>query len=139
MLSLLLTLAGLGAPAQVAYMPCFGADPAIVGVRHAGRMTDANGVTHYRIAVTVKNVGPRRQAGNTLDSVAMYEYAIRHDVKGLQPLAPRASQTVIFDVKRSADAGMGTTPLRFRIEFAQPLPPGGQDCDPTNDSGALDL
>jgi hypothetical protein len=69
----------------------------------------------------------------------MYEYAIRHDVKGLQPLASGASQTVFFEVKRSADAGMGTTPLRFRIEFAQPFPPGGQDCDPTDDSGALDL
>jgi hypothetical protein len=138
MLSVLLILAGLGAPAQVAYMPCFGADPAIVGVRRAGRTT-MNGVNHYRIAVTVKNVGPRRQAGNTLDSVALYEYAIRHDVKGLQPLGPGETQTVVFDVQRSAEAGAGTTPLRFRIEFTKPVPPGGQDCDPTNDMAALDI
>jgi hypothetical protein len=60
----------------------------------------------------------------------MYIRDEKTDVKGLQPLAAGASQTVVFTFRRSADAGRGTTNLRFAMQYTQPAMP---DCNASND------
>jgi hypothetical protein len=124
-----------GAPAQVAMNGmCMGPDLAITSVHHSRPHLDASGRNAYTIAVTATNVGMHGQAGNALDSIALAENGVRLDVKGLQPLPAGASQTVTFIFRRAADAGMGTSPLHFRILITQ-----GMECDTSNDSARLDL
>jgi hypothetical protein len=125
--------AGAPAPAQVAMM-CTGPDLAITGVHHGPPHIDASGRNAYRIFVTATNVGMHGQAGNALDSIALSENGVRLDVKGLQPLPAGASQTVTFIFRRAADAGMFTSPLRFRIIMEQ-----GMDCNSGNDAMRLVL
>ncbi len=129
------SLGAASAPAQVAMNGmCMGPDLAITSV-HAGRPhMDASGRNAYRIAVTATNVGMHGQSGNALDSIALSENGVRLDVKGLEPLPAGASQTVSFIFRRAADAGMGTSPLRFRILMEQ-----GMDCNPMNDAMRLDI
>jgi hypothetical protein len=119
-----------GAPAVArAQGSCSGADSGIVSVRTLPPVTDATGVSTFRVAVTVANVGTAKQAGNTLESVAMYEHGVRTDLKGLQPLAAGARETVVFSMRRSADAGAGSTNLQFVLKFARPT----HDCNTAND------
>jgi hypothetical protein len=133
-LASLLSPGAAGAPAVVAMSTCTGPDLAITSVRHSRPHLDASGRNAYSIAVTATNVGARGQAGNSLDSIALFENGVRLDVKGLQPLPAGASQTVTFVFRRAADAGMGTSPLRFRILITQ-----GIECDTSNDGARLQL
>jgi subtilase family serine protease len=118
---------------------CTGANPAIVTVQPRLASTDENNVNHYEIAVTVQNLGTMKQAGNVLDSVTMRQDSTKVDQKGLQPLAPGQSQTVVFNVARAAGAANGSTHLHFAIKFTQPLPPGDEDCNSDNGAQSLNI
>jgi hypothetical protein len=132
MLFLALT-AALAGPTQVAMAPmCAGPDAAIVAVNPFPPTRDGFAVLHFRVAVTVKNIGSRRQAFNTLDSVVMFQQDEKTDVKGLQPLRVGQSQTVIFNFKRAAGTQRGSTNLRFHVT-------GSPDCNPANDTASINI
>jgi len=133
----LLALTTLASPTQMAAAPvCSGAATAIATVRAYPPTDGDSGINLYRIGVTVENVGAGKQAGNTLDSVVMYQQGVKTDVKGLRPLAAGASQTVIFSFQRSTDAGRGTTKLRFRVASNQPNLPRDPNCNAASDTAS---
>ena len=115
MLLSMLVAASLGTPAQGAATACSGGGIAVVSAHASAPDVDQNGVAHYKIGVTVKNHG-RRQPGNALDSVVMYQQDVRTDTRGLQPLAAAGTQTVWFAFERNNDTEAGSTNLKFGVE-----------------------
>ena len=118
-------LAGAG-PARAA---CAGADPAIVAAA-VKNVSQANGINHYTIAVTVTNQGGQAQPKDTLQFVDISQVpGEKLDSKGVPPLQPGQSYTFNYVTMRSTEAGSGTTHLRFQIDMTQ----GDADCNAAND------
>ena len=120
------TLALATPPAAAA---CSGADPALVSVRLVS-VTPDGGNKRYHFSGRVVNVGNRAQPSNTLQFVDIYDHETRKDDRGVPPLRPGASYTFGYDYLRSADAGDGTSRLRFVYRLVSPM---GQNCSSNND------
>jgi hypothetical protein len=102
---------------------CTGAQPAVVVTLHG--VTRTPYLNRYQINATVTNRGDQAQAGNTLQFLDVVYYGGRIDARGIPPLAPGQSYTVSYVWPRSVDAGLGTSPVDFRIRSISPLPANG--------------
>lgn len=134
-LAILLTLSLKPGEAQVGAV-CTGADPAIVSAAVVG-VTSADGLNTYHISGRVRNIGRVKQSSSVLQFVGIYEGDVRRDVRSIPPLGPNGTFTFTYDYQRSLGAGAGTTDLALRLYFRQPLPPGRQDCNLSNDNRLL--
>src|SRR5580700_10554955 len=92
------------------------ANPSIVsaGVQS---VTADGGLNHYTIAISVENEGTVRQPGNLSQSLDVFQDATKVGQIGLLPLGPDQTQEVTYGFDRSAEAGVGTTHLRFTLDF----------------------
>ena len=98
----------------VAVVSC--ANPSIMSA-HVRSVMPHDGLNHYTIAISVKNVGNLKQASNLLQSVVVLQDGNKVGKIGLQPLAPQQTQTVNYGFDRSVDAGTGTTSFEFMLDF----------------------
>jgi subtilase family serine protease len=114
------------APVAAAAATCAGANPAITSAA-VKNVTSTGQLDTYHITGTVTNLGGSAQPRNTLQFVDVYVDQQKRDSRGVPPLAPGQSYTFGFDWQRSADAGKGTTTVRFRMDMRQ-----GDDCNPNN-------
>jgi hypothetical protein len=112
---------------------CSGADPSITGAKVTST-TPRGDMNQISVTVTVVNNGSMSQQGNTLQSVDVYQNNTKVDRKGLPPLKGGQAYTFPYVFDRAADAGTGTTDLRFQLVFTQPNPPGAEDCSTANDT-----
>jgi CARDB len=120
----------LAPPAALA-ATCAGANPAITSV--VVKNVTNNGLTNtYHMVGTVSNLGSAGQPSNTLQFVDIYVDRVKHDDRGIPPLAPGQSYTFGYDWVRSVDAGPGTTTVHFRIRMVQ-----GSDCNPANGTNSV--
>ena len=127
--ALLVMLAAMPATAPAA--TCAGANPAITSVT-VKNVTSTDKINTYHIVGTVTNLGSRGQPSNTLQFVDVYVDQVRHDDRGIPPLAPGQSYTFGFDWSRSSDAGSGTTTVHFRVRTVQ-----GSNCNPSNGTNSV--
>ena len=93
------------------------ANPSIVSTAVQTVTTDASGLNHYTVGVTVQNLGTVRQPSDLLQSIVVEQDGERVDVIGLLPLRPRQTQHVTYSFVRSSEAGTGTTHLSFSLGF----------------------
>jgi CARDB len=91
------------------------ANPSIV-TANIQSVTPNGGLNHYTIAITVENLGNVAQPATLLQSLEVFQDREKVDQIGLQPLRPQQSQTVTYSFDRGADAGVGTTHLRFSLD-----------------------
>jgi hypothetical protein len=117
-----------GALAQV----CAGADTAVTKITVV-KVTHTQYANVYHVAATVTNLGSEAQSKNVLQFVDVLQYGNRLDDVGMPPLGVGEKYTYNYLFMRSRDAGPGTTTLLFHVRFAQPVPPGREDCNPSND------
>lgn len=80
-------------------------------------------LNHYQIAGTVVNNGPT-QASNVLQSVDIYQGPNKLDTRSIPPLKAGQSYSFTYTSDRAADAGKGTTTLKFQLDPA----PSNSDC-----------
>jgi hypothetical protein len=119
------------APLGTAAATCAGADPAITSA--AVQTVTSNGLLNqYHIVGTVTNLGSQAQPSNTLQFADIYVDRVRHDDRGIPPLAPGQSYTFGYTWLRAVGAGNDTTTVHFRIRMVQ-----GNDCDPANGSNSV--
>jgi hypothetical protein len=123
------------APIVVAASGCSGADLAMTSVT-VQNVTKTQYLNNYRLVGTVTNIGGATQPSNVLQFVDISQYGDRLDDRGVPPLAPGQSYTVAYVWKRSVDAGNLTTPLSFHLRGV-PVSPSADDCNPANDSHAI--
>jgi hypothetical protein len=123
-----LTAIPIGARAAV----CSGADTAITNIT-VQRVTHTQYVNVYHLAATVQNLGTEAQSSDVLQFVDVLQYGNRLDAAGMPPLGVGGKFTYSYLFLRSRDAGSGTTTLLFHVRFVRPVPPGREDCDPSND------
>ena len=113
-------------PAAAAAATCAGPNPSITSV--VVKNVTHNGSTDiYHLSGTVMNLGSQGQPANTLQFVDIFVDTVKRDDRGIPPLAPGKSYVFGYDWTRSADAGRGTTTVRFRIDMRQ-----GSNCNPSN-------
>jgi len=117
----------------VANAACKGADPAIVSAAVKGITSDGK-VNRYALNIRVVNFGSMKQPSNVLQSVQVYQNAIKLDTKGLPPLKPGQAYNFTYVFQRSIDAGDGTSTLNLKLVVSKPTPPGNMDCNLTNDT-----
>jgi hypothetical protein len=96
--------------------------PTISGVTVKNVDTVGN-LNHYQIAGTVVNNGPS-QASGVLQSVAIYQGTTKLDTRSIPPLKAGESFSFSYVADRAADAGKGTTTLKFQLDPA----PASSDC-----------
>jgi hypothetical protein len=139
MLALLLALFFPSTPLVALNAPtCTGADPAIVNATVQSTTSNGN-LNHYVVAITTQNVGSTKQASNLLQSIDVYQDAVKVDQKGLQPLAAGKSQTVTYAFDRATEAANHSTHLRFALDFHAVAVPGSADCNAGNNQFRLDV
>ena len=120
-----------------AWAACAGADPAIASVA-VKSVAETGGINHYTLSVTVTNEGRQAQAKDVLQFVDIYHVpGEKLDAKGVPPLQPGQSYTFTYATMRSAEAGNGTSHLRFQLDVRQPSPAGAADCSGANDTSTL--
>lgn len=107
---------------------CAGPNPAITSVV-VKNVTSNGSVSVYHMSGTVTNLGSQGQPSDTLQFVDVYVDQVKHDNRGIPPLAPGQSYTFGYDWTRSAQAGNGTTTAHFRIDMRR-----GSDCNLNNGS-----
>lgn len=117
--------------APMAASACSGPDPSLSVVKVASVSADGSGLNHYTIKVVVTNVGSAGQAGNVLQSVNVSHFDNKVDTKGIPPLKAGASYVWMYNFKRNADAGKGTTTLHFALDMHGKT---SADCNSGNDS-----
>jgi hypothetical protein len=122
----------------VAAASCAGADPAVLGATSTLASSSA-GANHYRLSITVRNVGNRKQASNVLQFVDIYEHKVKLDAKGVPPLRVGQTYVITYDYMRATDAGDGTATFRFQLNMRQPAGISSQNCSAANDSFRLVL
>jgi hypothetical protein len=74
-------------------------------------------LNHYQITGTVVNNGAS-QASNTLQSVDIYKGTEKLDTRSVPPLKAGESFAFTYVSDRAADAGKGTTTLKFVMDPA---------------------
>lgn len=132
-ISLLALLGFALAGAAPAWAACNGADPGIASAA-VKNVASANGMNRYTLAVTVTNNGNQAQAKDVLQFVDIYQVpGQKLDAKSVPPLQAGQSYTVTYTTMRAADAGNGTTHMRFQLDVHQPSPAGAADCSAAND------
>ncbi len=120
--------------AGTAAAACSGADPALQSVA-VKSVVQANGTNRYTLVGTVTNVGSAAQASSVLQFVDIYQTpGQKLDAKGIPPLRAGESYTFSYLMLRSAEAGNGTTTLRFHLDLRQPSSGSDADCNTANDS-----
>jgi hypothetical protein len=124
-------VAALLTPAIASASPAC-ADPAIVSasqtsVQHNGPLNV------YSTAIVVKNLGSRGQAPSLLQSIEVFQDATKVGQIGLRPLAPGRSQTVSYQLERSAGGRTGSTQLRFVLVMHDPHGVPITNCSSAND------
>ena len=108
------------------------ADPAIVSASLAS--TQRNGaLDDFDTVIVVKNVGQGAQAPSLLQSVQVFQDATKVGQIGLRPLAAGASQTVHYELQRSAGGAAGSTRLRFVLVGHDPHGLPVTNCSTSND------
>ena len=123
----------LGAtPAAAFAANCAGADPAIVSATSRLVGSDA-GSNHYRLSITVTNVGGQGQASNVLQFVDIFEHGTKLDAKGIPPLKAGQNYTIAYMYNRATDAGDRTASFRFQLDMRQPAGTSSQNCSAAND------
>jgi hypothetical protein len=106
------------APSAVANAAsCSGAHAVITSVS-VKNVESAGGLNTYHITGTVVNDGSEGQASNVLQSVDIYQGVEKKDTKSIPPLAAGQSYTFDYVAQRSADAGNGTTKMKFQMDPA---------------------
>jgi hypothetical protein len=108
------------------------ADPAIVSVTQASMHRDG-ALRYYDMAIVVRNLGTVKPASSLLTSVEVWQDATKVGEVGLRTLAPSASETVHYQVKRAARGRMGSTRLRFVLTMHDPHGVPFTDCSTQND------
>lgn len=104
---------------------CSATDLSVASARVVN-VTKNNGLNHYTIAVTVKNVGAG-QPGNALQFVDIYKNGEKKDARGVPPLGSGQAYTFDYGYDRSSMAGDGTIALDFQVD-----PRSGRDCNPNS-------
>jgi hypothetical protein len=105
---------------------CAGPDPAIAQVR-VENVQSNGGQNTYHIVGTVTNEGSAGQPANTVQFVDVYVDNVKKDSLSIPPLHIAQYHTFRYKWSRSADAGKGTTTVRFEMNMVH-----GKDCDPAN-------
>jgi hypothetical protein len=120
-----------------AWAACAGADPAIASVA-VKSVAEADGINPYTLAVTVTNDGSQAQAKDVMQFVDIYQVpGEKLDAKGIPPLRAGQSYTFTYVTMRSAEAGNGTTHLRFQLDVRQPSRAAAANCNGANDTRTL--
>jgi len=114
------------------------ADPAIVSATQTS-MHRNGALDVYDTAIVVKNMGNRGQAKSLLQSVEVFQDGTKVGQIGLLPLAPGRSQTVHYELQRSAGGHMGSTHLRFALVMHDPHGVPITDCSTSNDGYRLSV
>ncbi|HXP92920.1 MAG TPA: CARDB domain-containing protein [Candidatus Binatia bacterium] len=97
-----------------------------VSARVAG-VTQNDGLNHYAIAVTVRNVGSAPSGWQFVD---VYKNGEKKDAKGIPSLGPGRSYTYTYGYNRSREAGNGTIDLSFQ-------PASRSGCNTSNEGYVL--
>jgi len=92
------------------------ANPSILSANVQSVSTNG-ALNYYTLAINVQNQGYLRQPSDLLASVDVFQAGQRVDQLGLQPLGPGQSQRVQYTLKRSVEAGAGSTDLTFALDF----------------------
>jgi hypothetical protein len=132
----LLVAAALGQLVVASASAC--SDPAIVSASQTS-MQHSGSLDVYTTAIVVKNLGTVAQAPSLLQSVEVYQDATKVGQIGLHPLAPGASQTVSYQLERSAGGQPGSTRLRFVLVMHDPHGVPFTDCNAANDVYRLSI
>jgi subtilase family serine protease len=119
------------APVNALAATCAGPNPAITSAT-VKNVTSAGQSNTYHLVGTVTNLGSSAQPKDTLQFVDIYVDEQKRDSRGIPPLAPGQSYTFGYDWARAADAGKGTTTVRFRMDMRQ-----GSDCNPNNGTNSV--
>jgi hypothetical protein len=90
--------------------------PTISGVAVKNVDTVGN-LNHYQISGTVVNNGAS-QASGVLQSVDIYQGPTKLDTRSIPPLKAGQSFSFTYTADRAADAGKGTTTLKFQLDPA---------------------
>jgi hypothetical protein len=118
-----LTLLLIAPALQARAVTCSGSDPQIVGL--SAKSEGASGsLVRFLITGSVVNRGAAAQASNLLQSVVIYDADDKLDTKSIPPLKPGQSFTFSYDSTRSAEAGAGSTILRFKLDPISPCSVG---------------
>ena len=127
----------LAAAAAMSAAPtCTGADPAIKSV--VSTQSQSGDVNHFTLTITVANLGSKRQAANTLQSVVIVLDGTKNGEKGIPPLAPGKEYSFTYDVQRAADTEPGSTHVRLHLRVHNQSPPAA-DCNLGNDDYRIDV
>ena len=111
---------------------CSGAHPVISTVVVSS--VDAAGkMNNYHMTGTVTNAGSSSQGSSVLQSVDIVMGTEKLDTKSIAPLAAGQSATFTYTMVRAADAGKGTTTLKFSLDPS----PGSDPCGGASDTFAL--
>ena len=116
-------------PAVIA-LACAIADPAIVSA-HAAPPVQNGALWHYTITINVKNLGPKGQGSNVLQSVDVFQNGTKVDAKSVPPLAPGKAFPAVYAFDRADGAAPNTTRFLFKLDIHSPA--GAPDCNAAND------
>jgi hypothetical protein len=93
----------------------------------------------YETAIVVKNTSNREQSPSVLESVEVFQDDTKVGEIGLLPIAPGHSQTVHYELQRSANGRTGSTQLQFRLVMNDPHGMAGSACSPSTHGYRLDV
>jgi len=102
---------------------CSDSDPQIVGLTAKSEGVMGT-LARFLVSGSVVNRGASAQASNLLQSVIVYDADDKLDTKSIPPLKPGESFRFSYQSTRSADAGPGSTELRFTLDPVSPCSVG---------------
>ena len=112
--------------------PCAGANLTIKNVKVTG-VTNAHHVNTYTLGGTVVNAGSTSQASNVLQSVDVNRDGVKADERSIKPLRIGQSYRFATQIKRSDEAGDGTTQIQLVLHDKN-APAGAPACSVVNTS-----
>jgi hypothetical protein len=93
----------------------------------------------YETAIVVKNMGSHEQSSSLLESVEVFQDDTKVGEIGLLPIAPGHSQTVHYELQRSAGGRKGSTQLQFRLVTDDPHGMASTACSASTHGYRLDV
>lgn len=126
----ILTLALLASSAPSMAATCSSTGLTVTNVAVKG-MTTTGGLNSYQISGVVTNTGSTSQSADTLQSVDIYKGTQKKDSRSIPPLKAGQSYTFTYVAQRSAQAGDGTTHLRFQLDNQNSPNASDANCDAT--------